>query len=86
MSKDKANQQTVIIDGVEITPQLMEAIVNLKDDNDKQSKNQFAEHCLMLSAVDIEKYGIDRSFFSLQVGLYRILSALFPDEKGGDDA
>lgn len=72
----------VKLGGVTITEDLLQALDDLKD-RDNDTASFFTEQCLMISSIEVEDYGIDRSLFSLFYNLYRIIRALEDTRKGG---
>ncbi len=82
MSSNPNESRDIVIDGVKITPEILTALRDLINDHGEESKSFFAEQCLILAALDRDRYGLDPEIFSLFLAFHHLLVALF-DEKGG---
>ena len=71
----------VVIGGVKITQKLIESLNVLQEDN-LDDMHFFTDQCLILSSIDLEKYGLSRHLFVALRNMYEVLRALHEGEKG----
>jgi hypothetical protein len=73
----------ITIKGVTITQNLIEALDALQG-HDADDMHFFTEQCLIISSLDIDRFGIERNLFLILRDMYGVMQALI--EKGGKDA
>jgi hypothetical protein len=69
----------VIIGGIKITPELIDALGSLQEDT--REINFFTEQCLILSSIDLDHHGMERKLFLMLLNMFNVLKALEGKEK-----
>lgn len=81
MAKQQDCLPPVTIGGITITPELLQLLFIVKTLR-PDCASYFAEQCLILSTLDFEDIGLDRSVYYLLLDFYRILKELNKDQEG----
>jgi hypothetical protein len=82
MSSKSKEAQDILIDGLKITPEIVEVLKEIKDHKGPEIKEFFTEQCLIIAAMDSYKTGIDLSLFEVFLDFHHLLKALFQEEGG----
>ena len=76
MAKQESNCN-VVIGGITFTPELVEAISELEEDAiNENARDLVARNSLIIAAIEIGNYGIERKFFNYLLHLHNLYKAL----------
>jgi hypothetical protein len=82
MSTNKNAPNEIIIDGVKISPDLLEQLKDLQNFGSNDAKNCIARNCLFIAGLRGACEEIDRDFFFLQEMFYELFMVLNGDSNG----
>ncbi len=82
MAKQQDCLPPVTIGGIKITQDLIEALDTLQG-YVTEDMHFFTEQCLILSSLDIDRWGIERKLFLILLDMFNVLKALSNNEEGG---